>query len=125
MKQFKNIVVILLISFVISLPLILPYFKSGYFPTHDGEWAVVRLSEMYREFKSFEIPARYSTYLNFQYGYPLFNFTYPLPYYLGLVFVFLKLGFITSIKILFGLRKFMKNQILFQTFLYLEFFTVY
>lgn len=101
MKKLKYFLLILLMSFVISLPLILPYFREGYFPTHDGEWAVVRLSEMYREFKSLAIPARYSTYLNFQYGYPLFNFTYPLPYYLGLIFVFLKLGFITSIKILF------------------------
>lgn len=102
MKKLKYFFLIILLSFVISLPLILPYFREGYFSTHDGEWAVVRLSEMYREFKSLEIPARYSTYLNFQYGYPLFNFTYPLPYYLGLIFVFLKLGFITSIKILFA-----------------------
>jgi hypothetical protein len=94
---------IFLLAFFVCLPLILPYFKSGFFPTHDGEWAVVRLSDMYREIKDLQFPARYSGYLNFEYGYPLFNFAYPLPYYLGLIFVFLKLGFVNSIKILFSL----------------------
>jgi hypothetical protein len=91
------------LSFIVCLPLILPFFKTGFFPTHDGEWAVVRLSDMYRELKNLQFPARFSGYLNFQYGYPLFNFTYPLPYYIGTVFVFLKLGFVNSVKILFSL----------------------
>lgn len=103
MKNVRYYLIIIFISFLVSLPLIIPFLQKGFFPTHDGEWAVVRLSEMYREVKALEIPARYSTYLNFQYGYPLFNFTYPMPYYLGLIFVFLKLGFVLSIKILFSL----------------------
>ena len=94
---------VLVLALIVSFPLILPYFKAGFFPTHDGEWTVVRLSDMYREIKDLQFPARYSGYLNFQYGYPLFNFAYPAPYYLGLVFVFLKLGFVGSIKILFSL----------------------
>lgn len=103
----KNVVFyylkILCFAFLISFPLIIPYLKPGFFPTHDGEWAVVRLSEMYREIKDLQFPARFSGYLNFEYGYPLFNFVYPLPYYIGLLFVFLKLGFVNSIKILFSL----------------------
>lgn len=94
---------ILILSFVICLPVMLPYFKAGFFPSHDGEWAVVRLGDMYREIKDFQFPARLSGYLNFEYGYPLFNFAYPMPYYLGLVFVFLKFGFVNSIKTLFAL----------------------
>ena len=94
---------ILVLAVVVCFPLILPFLKSGFFPTHDGEWAVVRLSDMYREIKDLQFPARYSGYLNFQYGYPLFNFTYPLPYYAGLFFVFLKVGFVNSIKLLFSL----------------------
>jgi hypothetical protein len=94
---------LLFLALVISLPLILPYFKTGFFPTHDGEWAVVRLSDLYREVKDLQFPVRYSGYLNFQYGYPLFNFAYPLPYYLGLTFVFLKLGFVGSVKFLFAI----------------------
>jgi hypothetical protein len=94
---------IFVLAIIVTFPLILPYIKTGFFPTHDGEWAVVRLSDMYREIKDLQFPARYSGYLNFQYGYPLFNFAYPLPYYLGLIPVFLKSGFVNSIKILFSL----------------------
>jgi hypothetical protein len=58
---------------------------------------------MYRSLRDLQFPVRYSGYLNFQYGYPLFNFAYPLPYYLGTIFVALKFGFVNSIKILFSL----------------------
>ena len=88
---------------LLTLPVLAPYFHSGFFPTHDGEWAVVRLADMFRTLRDGQFPARYSGYLNSQYGYPLFNFAYPLPYYLGMVFVLLKLGFVSSIKILFVL----------------------
>lgn len=88
---------------LISIPLLLPYLKSGYFPTHDGEWAVVRLADMFREIKDLQIPARMSANLNFNHGYPLFNFAYPFPYYLGLVFYFLGFGFVGAIKIIFAL----------------------
>lgn len=94
---------IFVLAIIVTFPLISPYIKTGFFPTHDGEWAIVRLSDMYREIKDLQFPARYSGYLNFQYGYPLFNFAYPLPYYLGLIPVFLKFGFVNSIKILFSL----------------------
>ena len=87
---------------LISIPLIIPYLHPGFFPTHDGQWAVVRLSDMFREIRDFQIPPRYSGNLNFGYGYPLFNFTYPLPYYLGLMVHFLGFGFVDSIKFLFA-----------------------
>jgi|WetSurMetagenome_2_1015567.scaffolds.fasta_scaffold01282_8 hypothetical protein len=98
----KKILTILLFSFCISIPAILPFFHKGYFPTHDGEWAVVRLGDMFRALRDFQIPARYSGELNFGYGYPLFNFTYPLPYYLGIFIYTLGAGFVGSIKILFA-----------------------
>ncbi|HSX40192.1 MAG TPA: hypothetical protein VLF68_01125 [Candidatus Saccharimonadales bacterium] len=88
---------------ILSLPVILPYFHKGYFPTHDGEWAVVRLSDMFRQLRDFQIPPRYSGNLNFGYGYPLFNFTYPFPYFLGVLLHVLHLNFITGIKFLFAI----------------------
>lgn len=90
-----------LITFL-SLPLIQPYLHNGYFPTHDGEWAVVRLSDMYREIRDRQIPPRFSGNLNFGYGYPLFNFAYPFPYYVGLVLYLGNIGLVDSIKILFA-----------------------
>lgn len=93
---------VIIFSIVLSIPVILPYFHAGYFPTHDGEWAIVRLADMFRTLRDFQIPARYSGELNFGYGYPLFNFTYPLPYYLGVVIHLLGFGFVNTIKILFA-----------------------
>jgi hypothetical protein len=92
-----------IILVLISVPLIVPFFHHGYFPTHDGEWAVVRLADMYRSLRDGQFPVRYSGYLNFGFGYPLFNFAYPFPYYLGIVPVLLKFGFINSIKLIFAL----------------------
>ncbi len=94
---------VLIFSLIISVPLLIPYFHPGYFPTHDGEWAVVRLSDMFREIHDLQFPPRYSGNLNFGYGYPLFNFAYPFPYYLGIIIHLLGFGFVSSIKIIFAL----------------------
>lgn len=99
-KKAINLFLVLLI-FVLSLPLILPFFHLGYFPTHDGEWAVVRLGAMHRAFLSGHFPVRWAGNLNFSYGYPLFLFTYPLPYYLGEIFNLIGFGLVGSIKLLF------------------------
>lgn len=110
MKTFYIALGIFLFALTISIPVILPFFHSGYFPTHDGEWAVVRLTDMFRTLRDFQIPARYSGTLNFGYGYPLFNFAYPSPYYLGVLMHFLGFGFVNTIKILFS------GSVVFSTF---------
>ncbi len=90
-----------LLIVLFCIPLMIPFLKSGYFPTHDGEWAIVRLAEMHREIKDGQIPPRWAGYLNHGYGYPLFLFTYPFPYYAGELFYLIGFGLTTSIKILF------------------------
>src|SRR3989344_346463 len=102
-KILRNKLFLPIILFLVTIPVLLPYAKSGYFTTHDGEWAVVRLADMYRTVRDLQIPARYSGYLNAGYGYPLFNFAYPIPYYVGLIPLILNAGFVGSIKLLFAL----------------------
>ncbi len=93
-------ILILFFSFLVALP----YFHPGFFPTHDGGWAVVRLADMIRGLKDGQFPVRYSGFLNHGYGYALFNFDYPFPYYLGAVIQFVShLGIVNSIKALFVL----------------------
>lgn len=101
-KQFLTPLSLFLLL-LISIPIIYPYFTPGYFPTHDGEWAVVRLVEMFRELKDLQFPPRYSGFLNFGFGYPLFNFAYPFPYYLGVLIHAAGFSFVTTIKIIFAL----------------------
>jgi len=100
-RKIAMYILAFLLVALLSLPLVFSFFKTGYFPTHDGEWAVVRLADMYRTLRDFQFPARYSGYLNYGYGYPLFNFAYPMPYYLGVVFVIAGFGFVNTVKILF------------------------
>lgn len=103
MKLINFYLPVFIFVVLISIPLLIPYFHSGYFPTHDGEWVVVRLSDMFRLLRDLQIPPRISGNLNFGYGYPLFNFAYPFPYYVGVLIHLLGFGFVDTTKILFGL----------------------
>lgn len=102
MKKILPFLIIIAVCVVYTLP----FFRTGYFPTHDGEWAIVRLTEMVREIKDLQIPPRWSDYLNHGYGYPLFNFTYPLPYYAGALLKIFRFGYTDSIKMLFVISVF-------------------
>ena len=108
-------ILIILFCILISVPVVFPFFQSGYFPTHDGEWAVVRLGDMFRTLRDFQIPARYSGNLNFGYGYPLFNFTYPFPYYFGVFLHFFGFGFVNAIKFIFAISVFLSAFFMFLT----------
>ncbi len=116
MQNNKFLYVILLI---LSIPLLLPYIHFGFFPSHDGEWAVVRLTDMYREIKDLQFPPRYSGNLDFGYGYPLFNFAYPFPYYLSFLFHILKFNFVDSIKLLFAITVPLSGVFMYKCALYL------
>lgn len=107
-KRLYNFIFLLLII-LFSIPIVLPYFKVGYFPTQDGEWAVVRLGDMFRSLRDLQFPVRYSGSLNFGYGYPLFNYAYPFPYYLGIVLYLFTHSFVMSIKILFVMSVFLSG----------------
>lgn len=106
MKKIKSILPLLgllLLSFLVGRFLLRP----GFFITDDGGWAIVRLASMKRILRAGQFPARWSAYLNHGYGYPLFNFTYPLPYYLGAGLSFFGWGLINTIKLEFLLTIFL------------------
>lgn len=101
------------IIFFVVLLITKPFFRPGYFPTHDGEWAVVRMGEMGRELKDLQIPPRWADNLNHGYGYPLFNFTYPSPFYLGSILRAVNIGLVDSVKIIFVLSVFISGLFMF------------
>lgn len=98
---------------LLTIPIILPFLRQGYPETHDGIWAVIRQAEMHREIKDLQFPSRWSGFLNHGYGYPLFLFTYPLPYYLGEIFRFAGLGVINTVKLLFILSVILSGVFMF------------
>ena len=77
------------------------FFRPGFFVTQDGEWAIIRTAEMKRELQDLQLPPRWSDYLNHGVGYPLFHFTYPLPFYLSAAVSLLGISLTQSVKIIF------------------------
>lgn len=92
----------LLLSIVISLVILWPLFRSGYWESDDGEWMVIRFSAFHESLRDGHFPVRWTQRLNHGYGYPVFNFLYPLPFYLAEVPYLLGFGFVDSIKLIFA-----------------------
>ena len=78
-----------------------------YFSSHDGAFHLIRLFEFHKSVKEGKIPPRWAPGLAYGLGVPVFNFYYPLSYYLG-EFLYLFFGsFSFSIRTLFVLGYFM------------------
>lgn len=71
-------IIIVVLSFFTFAPLI----HSGFFPMHD-DTQVVRVSEMTNALLDKQFPVRIVENLGYGFGYPIFNFYAPLPYYTG------------------------------------------
>lgn len=59
-----------------------PLFVPGFFPMHD-DTQVVRIHQMAQALSDGQFPVRFIEGLGYGYGYPLFHFYSPLPYYVG------------------------------------------
>lgn len=64
---------------------ILPFFNQGFFSMHD-DTQVARVHQMTQAIADGMFPVRWVKDLGFGYGYPIFNFYAPLPYYVGSLF---------------------------------------
>src|SRR3989344_4153706 len=91
----------LLLLIILTLPATLSLFRPGFFSSHDGGWMVVRLSAFHQALSDGQFPVRWSARLNHGYGYPVLNFLYPLPFYLGELFYLLSHSFFTALKAVF------------------------
>jgi hypothetical protein len=71
--------------FVFILFVTYPLFTSGYIPTHDGEYHIIRFIEFKKVIESGTLIPRWAPDMNNGYGIPLFSFFYPFPNYVGTV----------------------------------------
>lgn len=92
----------LLIILVLSIGAIWALFVPGYFGASD-DVHIAWLYEMHYLVSIGQFPPRYVPDLSFGFGYPLFNFVFPLPYYIGEIFHLIGFSLVDSIKIVFGL----------------------
>lgn len=85
-----------------SIPVVSALFKPGFYVTHDGEFNLVRLMHFNDALRNGQFPVRWVNGLNFGFGSPLFNFFYPLMYYLSSLIHLFGFDFGTSLKALIG-----------------------
>jgi hypothetical protein len=104
MEKKKSILSKYLIPLILllSIPAIRYLFVYGFFGVSD-DLHIAWLYEMDRTIKAFQFPPRFVPDLSFGFGYPLFNFVYPLPFYIGEVIHLLGFSLVDSVKIVFGL----------------------
>ena len=76
------------------------YFHSGFPYTHDGENHLARFVNYKVALKEGQMPPRFAPNLLNHYGYPVFNFNYPLANIFSLPFTFFKINPETSFKVL-------------------------
>lgn len=80
-----------LFLFIFSLWSLRSIFHPGFMYSHDSFWHVERLMNL-SSLIPLQFPVRWSPTLDNGFGLPLFNFTYPAPYYLGAVLMSLGIG---------------------------------
>lgn len=80
-----------IILFLFCLFSLRSLFHPGFMYSHDSLWHVERLQNMAGLLKT-QFPVRWSPELDHGYGVPLFNFTYPAPYYVGAAVMMMGLG---------------------------------
>lgn len=98
MKILRNLLPIIFIL-VLSVFTVVPFFHSGFFPIHDNT-QVARVYEMGKALRDGMFPVRWTNDLGYGYGYPIFNFYDPLPYYIGGAISLLGLNALLATKIM-------------------------
>lgn len=93
---------LLFLILLLSLPAVRYLFVHGFFGVSD-DLHIGWLYEMDRVVKMLQFPPRFVPDLSFAFGYPLFNFVYPLPFYIGEMFHLIGFSLVDSVKIVFGL----------------------
>lgn len=84
-------IIFILFLIIIGLFGVKALFHPGFYTSHDGEHQVIRLYHFDQALKDGQIPPRWAGTADNGYGYPLFIFSYQLPWYLGVPL--LRLGF--------------------------------
>ena len=98
-SNFWPILVVVVFAILAGRTLI---FEKGYFNMHD-DLQMMRQLEIEKCFMDGQIPCRWVPDMGYGYGFPLFNFYPPLPYFVGEVFRVVQFSFIDTVKLTFAL----------------------
>ena len=91
-----------LLGLILSISLLWPLFAAPYF-THHDDVQIIRTFEMDKCFKDGQIPCRWVPDLGGLYGYPIFNYYAPAPYYISEIIYLISHSLLLSAKFIFAL----------------------
>ncbi len=94
-KEFLWILLPVFVGLIASLPL----FGTGFIPTHDGEYHIIRFWQFAVMLKEGILFPRWAPDLNSGYGVPLFTFHYPFANYVAFLFHLTGTGFVDAFKL--------------------------
>lgn len=116
----KKDLIICFFIFLLSAFLLKDLLKPNFYTSHDGPHQIVRLYYWDKAIQNLHIPPRWAGGLLNGYGYPLFIFSYHMPWIIAEPFVLSGFSIIDSIKITFFLGYFLSGitMYLFQKRLY-------
>lgn len=98
----------LIVVGILSFGAFLPLFRIGFFTMHD-DTQPTRVYQMAKALKDGQFPVRWVEDLGYGFGYPIFNFYAPLPYYIGGFFDLVGFSSLVATKIMFGLGIFLSG----------------
>ncbi|PIS09374.1 hypothetical protein COT75_01710 [Candidatus Beckwithbacteria bacterium CG10_big_fil_rev_8_21_14_0_10_34_10] len=96
--KIKHLFIVLIL--VICFFNLRAFFKPGIFRGHDLENHLARIANYYLSIKDSHIPPRWAKNLNHKFGYPVFNYLYPLPNILAYPLIVVGFGVENSLKII-------------------------
>lgn len=91
---------IILVSLLLLVPSVYYLLTPGFYEPHDLHH-FADIYEMYRALASGQLPPRLGPDFSWEYGYPLFNFYYVLPFYIGAFWFWLTGSLISAYKFVF------------------------
>ncbi|HBL51745.1 MAG: hypothetical protein A3D24_00735 [Candidatus Blackburnbacteria bacterium RIFCSPHIGHO2_02_FULL_39_13] len=92
-KDWKALLFVVVIALIAGKDLLQP----GYFNMHD-DLQMMRQFSLEACFKDLQIPCRWTPYMGYGFGFPLFNYYPQLPYLFGEVFRLIGFSFVDTIK---------------------------
>lgn len=97
---FIDVILPVLAILLFTFPAVSEIAQKGYFPMDDDLQAMRQL-QMDKCVQDLQIPCRWVPDMGYGYGYPLFNFYPPGPYYIGQAVHWLGFSFLDTVKVLF------------------------
>lgn len=96
----KRHIVLLVLVLLAVIPQLRLLFSPGFYPMHD-DTQVARVVAMGKALRNGQFPVRWVQDLGYGYGYPIYNFYAPLPYYVGGVLYAVGINGLYATKLMF------------------------